>query len=58
MDRAGLCCELDCSLVVVERYVNEWMSQGLLEQRDGPKPAKGFAPKEFWVAPAWVGGER
>lgn len=58
MDRAQLADELGVSRNRCDRWVAEFERQGLLVQRDGPKPAKGYAATEFSVAAEWVGVAR
>lgn len=58
MDRKQIADWLGVKLPKASHWVDEWHRQGMLDERDAPKPARGHAPKEYTLSARWIGGDR
>ena len=55
MTRGEISEQLPLSINSAYRWVGEMTAQGMLIEREGPKPAAGFAAKQYTLAPEWGG---
>lgn len=58
LTRAQIAQELGIKVDTASEWAEEWQRQGLLDVREGAKPARGHAPKEYTLSPCWIGGAR
>jgi predicted transcriptional regulator len=47
--------QMPLSINSAHRWVAEMTAQGMLIEREGPKQAAGYPPKQYTLAPEWGG---